>query len=250
MTVSVTFRKDAKINHINIRKEGQEGAEQVAVDLKITGLASIGQGGEMLDKLMGCEPGHSRSLWARPTVSLEAISKGENEGPEVAFHGLSSISCWAEYDSKHVIKICGMTLRPKRVSKFKITPRPGYLVDLECLVSITGIEERQLNILVEHLKDEIHCELLADPDLFDSIDQPTADEEDADDTRVDSDPMFYGAVVYVRESGKASIASLQREMKIGYNRAARLIEQMEAAGVVTPPDASGKRSVVPGGGVQ
>ncbi|MEN1941049.1 DNA translocase FtsK [Luteimonas sp. MJ174] len=48
----------------------------------------------------------------------------------------------------------------------------------------------------------------------------------------------------VRESGVASISRVQREMGLGYNAAARLIEALELLGVVTAPDAAGKRSIV------
>ncbi len=66
------------------------------------------------------------------------------------------------------------------------------------------------------------------------------------DTEQD-DPLYDEAVAYVLESRRASISSVQRKLRIGYNRAARLIEAMEVAGVVSAMDASGGREVlVPG----
>lgn len=53
------------------------------------------------------------------------------------------------------------------------------------------------------------------------------------------------AAKLVRASGNASISRLQREMKIGYNAAARLLEGLEVIGTVSPPDAEGKRTVIP-----
>lgn len=60
----------------------------------------------------------------------------------------------------------------------------------------------------------------------------------------ESDPLYDEAVRIVTETRRASISGVQRRLKIGYNRAARLIEAMEAAGVVTPPEHNGDRSVL------
>lgn len=61
------------------------------------------------------------------------------------------------------------------------------------------------------------------------------------------DPLYADAVRQVRESGKASPSSLQRSLKIGFARAAALIERMEGEGIVTEPDEAGRRQVVPEG---
>ena len=60
----------------------------------------------------------------------------------------------------------------------------------------------------------------------------------------ESDPLYDEAVRIVTETRRASISGVQRRLKIGYNRAARMIEAMEAAGVVTPPEHNGDRSVL------
>ena len=61
----------------------------------------------------------------------------------------------------------------------------------------------------------------------------------------DSDDELYDkAVAYVLESRRASISSVQRQLRIGYNRAARLIEEMEAQGVVSAPEHNGQREVL------
>lgn len=67
-------------------------------------------------------------------------------------------------------------------------------------------------------------------------------EEDAE-----ADPLYDQAVAVVLETRRPSISMVQRRLKIGYNRAARLIEQMEAAGLVSPMQSNGGREVlVPG----
>jgi len=60
----------------------------------------------------------------------------------------------------------------------------------------------------------------------------------------ESDPLYDEAVRIVTETRRASISGVQRRLKIGYNRAARLIEAMEAAGIVTPPEHNGDRTVL------
>ena len=60
----------------------------------------------------------------------------------------------------------------------------------------------------------------------------------------ESDPLYDQAVAIVTESRRASISGVQRRLKIGYNRAARLIEAMEAAGIVSPPEHNGDRKVI------
>jgi len=60
----------------------------------------------------------------------------------------------------------------------------------------------------------------------------------------ESDALYDEAVYYVTQSRRASISSVQRKLRIGYNRAARLIESMEAAGVVTEMGTNGQREVL------
>jgi len=59
-----------------------------------------------------------------------------------------------------------------------------------------------------------------------------------------NDPLFDEAVRIVTETRRASISGVQRRLKIGYNRAARLIEEMERIGIVTPPESNGNREVL------
>lgn len=60
----------------------------------------------------------------------------------------------------------------------------------------------------------------------------------------ESDSLYDEAVAFVTDSRKASISSVQRRFKIGYNRAARIIEDMENAGVVSPAESNGTREVL------
>ena len=60
----------------------------------------------------------------------------------------------------------------------------------------------------------------------------------------EEDTLYDQAVKYVISSGKTSISAVQRQMRIGYNRAARLVDQMEAAGVLSAPEHNGNRSLM------
>lgn len=60
----------------------------------------------------------------------------------------------------------------------------------------------------------------------------------------ESDPLYDEAVAFVIESRRASVSSVQRKLRVGYNRAARLVEQMEMSGIVSAPGHNGTREVI------
>ena len=64
------------------------------------------------------------------------------------------------------------------------------------------------------------------------------------DSDSESDPLFDEAVALVTESRNASISSVQRKLRIGYNRAARIVEKMEEIGIVGELESNGKREVL------
>jgi S-DNA-T family DNA segregation ATPase FtsK/SpoIIIE len=74
---------------------------------------------------------------------------------------------------------------------------------------------------------------------------PAEDEEEGDGGLVDpeADPLYDEAVRIVTETRRASISGVQRRLKIGYNRAARLVEAMENAGLVGPLQSNGAREI-------
>jgi S-DNA-T family DNA segregation ATPase FtsK/SpoIIIE len=65
---------------------------------------------------------------------------------------------------------------------------------------------------------------------------------EGDDT--EQDPLYDEAVSFVIEGGRVSISSVQRKLRVGYNRAARLVEQMEASGLVSAPGHNGARELL------
>lgn len=77
------------------------------------------------------------------------------------------------------------------------------------------------------------------PDLSDG--RPGPEKNDVVD-----DPIYAEAVQFVKEQGRVSISLLQRRFRVGFNRAARFVEQMERDGIVTPGDSTKPRNVVKG----
>jgi S-DNA-T family DNA segregation ATPase FtsK/SpoIIIE len=81
-------------------------------------------------------------------------------------------------------------------------------------------------------------DILVDPD------EEKEGAEGAGDGGDGLDALFEEAVAIVLADGKASTSYIQRKMKIGYNRAARIIDQMEEQGVVSKADHTGKREIL------
>mgnify|MGYP001362364927 CR=1 FL=1 len=72
------------------------------------------------------------------------------------------------------------------------------------------------------------------------------DVADIDDIDAEQDPLYDQAVQIVMDTRKASISGVQRRLKIGYNRAARMVESMEQAGLVGPLQPNGSREILAG----
>lgn len=106
------------------------------------------------------------------------------------------------------------------------------------------VADQEVHRVVEYLKH------LGEPEYLDEITSdggggtleiPIPGMESADS---ESDPLYDEAVRIVTETRRASISGVQRRLKIGYNRAARMIEDMEKAGIVGPLEANGAREVL------
>ncbi len=80
-------------------------------------------------------------------------------------------------------------------------------------------------------------EIINGPDLF-------GPDGGLDEGGAEADPLYDQAVRVVTESRRASVSGVQRRLKVGYNRAARMIEEMERAGVVGPMQSNGNREVL------
>jgi S-DNA-T family DNA segregation ATPase FtsK/SpoIIIE len=85
---------------------------------------------------------------------------------------------------------------------------------------------------------------ITDEASLSAIAVPGFDSGDENGNDAEADPLYDEAVAFVLETRKASISSVQRKLRVGYNRAARLIEQMEVSGVVSPMSSNGSRDIL------
>ncbi len=101
------------------------------------------------------------------------------------------------------------------------------------------IAEEEIHRVVDFLKTQ------GKPVYNLDILKPREEEGDGDDGSDEPvDEMYDRAVAIISESQSVSISMIQRRLRIGYNRAARIVEYMEREGVVSPPDGTNKREVL------
>ncbi len=105
------------------------------------------------------------------------------------------------------------------------------------------VDDHEVHHVVDFLKAQGSPDYIEDVlrEPLESL--PGIDPEPRGETE-DTDPLFDEAVQIVVESRRASISGVQRRLKIGYNRAARMIEEMERIGIVGPAETNGNREVL------
>ncbi len=104
------------------------------------------------------------------------------------------------------------------------------------------VDDNEVHRVVNHLKSTGQPDYLEEilQEATESVPGFPAEGGDAEDM----DPLYDEAVQIVTETRRASISGVQRRLKIGYNRAARMIEEMERTGVVGPAETNGSRTVL------
>lgn len=114
---------------------------------------------------------------------------------------------------------------------------PGTITPLRCHGAF--VSDGAVQKVVKHLRSQ------GAPEYIDSITEYTEEESTPGSTLTNNEGSMYDqAVAIVISTQRASISGVQRRLRIGYNRAANLLEKMEEEGVVSKMDASGQRSVL------
>lgn len=219
------FHGNAEIKHFNARKEGPDEDKTLALDLKLTaktGSAALAFFDEGLEGFLYLpDTGAVRNQMMEPLKYKHEVQNCDLEIAGCRFHGV-------------------------RVSKFQIEPVDGFQLWLTWQCSFQPSKD-ECAILAELLQEEVDVYVAAQPDLFGGDQQSTSvsfTSSASSDGDGQDDPLFSEACQAVMQSGKASVSSVQRQLRIGYNRAARLIEGMEQIGIVTPMQSNGSREVL------
>lgn len=105
------------------------------------------------------------------------------------------------------------------------------------------VDDEEVHRVVEYLKQFGEPDYIEDL-LFSTDVNNENNEGTLKENNVENDPLYDKAVEIVIKTRRASISSVQRQLRIGYNRAARLIEQMESAGIVSGIGGHGSRTVL------
>jgi S-DNA-T family DNA segregation ATPase FtsK/SpoIIIE len=105
------------------------------------------------------------------------------------------------------------------------------------------VSDEEVHRVVKHLKSQ------GEPNYIEGILEGGVSEDGADIGGIgapsgEADPMYDQAVGIVLKNRRASISLVQRHLRIGYNRAARLLEQMEQSGIVSPMQSNGNREIL------
>ena len=140
-------------------------------------------------------------------------------------------------DSRTVLDVMGAEHLLGRGDMLFLPPGSSRLVR----VHGSYVSESETNDVVEFWKRQAAPEydqtfLLAPP--------ADDDEVDAEDFNGSEDPLYHDAVRVVLEQGKASTSTLQRRLRLGYGRAARILDMMQREGIIGPPDGSRPREVL------
>ena len=108
------------------------------------------------------------------------------------------------------------------------------------------ISESEIEKIVENIKE--NCNVTYNEDIIESIEKAntktSGNGDSSGDEADDADPILNDAIDLVVDMGSASASMLQRRFKIGYSRAGRIVDQMEARGLISGYDGSKPRQVL------
>lgn len=171
----------------------------------------------------------------RPSVDVITGTIKANFPSRISFHvttGIDSKTILNEKGAEQLLGMGDMLYMPSGLRPIRVHG---------CFVTDAEVER-----VVEFIKSEGEPKYVADVtegELNTGKDTPVFDKGEMSGAGGDDD-LYNQAVEIVRTDKKASTSYIQRKLRIGYNRAAILIERMEDEGVVTPPDRVGRREVI------
>ncbi|MDR1349326.1 MAG: DNA translocase FtsK 4TM domain-containing protein [Zoogloeaceae bacterium] len=170
----------------------------------------------------------------RPSVDVITGLIKANIPTRISFQVSSKI------DSRTVLDQMGAENLLGQGDMLYLAPGTGYPVR----VHGAFVADDEVHRVVEHLKQIGEPEYIPDVLVGSPDDGDDAGGGEEGGENVESDPMYDRAVEVVLKSRRASISLVQRQLRIGYNRAARFIEAMERAGLVSAVDGRGGREVL------
>jgi S-DNA-T family DNA segregation ATPase FtsK/SpoIIIE len=106
------------------------------------------------------------------------------------------------------------------------------------------VSDDEVHRVVEYLKSQAPANYIEGILEGGVMDEDLANGEGGGSSDAESDPLYDQAVAVVLQNKRASISLVQRHLRIGYNRAARLLEQMEQSGLVSSMSGSGNREIL------
>ena len=168
----------------------------------------------------------------RPSVDVITGLIKANIPTRIAFQVSSKI------DSRTILDQMGAEALLGQGDMLYLAPGTG----LPTRVHGAFVADDEVHRVVEHLRKVAQPEYIADILAAPVAEGGDAAAEGGDDA--EADPMYDQAVEVVLKTRRPSISLVQRNLRIGYNRAARLIEAMERAGLVSPMNAAGGREVL------
>ena len=175
----------------------------------------------------------------RPSVDVITGLIKANIPTRIAFQVSSKI------DSRTILDQMGAEALLGQGDMLYMPPGTGYPVR----VHGAFVADDEVHRVVEHLKQaggapDYDPNILTGAALDEAGEAGGGADGGSDGADAENDPLYDQAVDIVVKSRRASISLVQRHLRIGYNRSARLVEAMEKAGVVSPPDARGSRKVL------
>ncbi|MBS1190468.1 MAG: ftsK [Rhodocyclaceae bacterium] len=169
----------------------------------------------------------------RPSVDVITGLIKANIPTRIAFQVSSKI------DSRTILDQMGAEALLGQGDMLYLAPGTGY----PTRVHGAFVSDDEVHRVVEHLKATGAPEYIEDI-LSGAVDDEEGGGEGGEEGDAESDPLYDQAVEVVLKNRRASISLVQRHLRIGYNRSARLIEAMEKSGLVSAMDGRGGREVL------